>query len=96
MLVQDGVPAGTMASRSKGHHASENVFESARVEPLLILGVQMKAGGDGSWPELGRLRTGRFREEFRAPAGVRKSPKHEPAGLRRCAMVISDFGVFFG
>jgi hypothetical protein len=28
----------------------------------------------------------RFREEFRAPTGVRKSPKNEPAGHVRCAM----------
>ncbi|QJU60073.1 hypothetical protein HL653_22130 [Sphingomonas sp. AP4-R1] len=31
----------------------------------------------------------RFPEEFRAPAGVRKSWKHEPAGCRRCAMGFS-------
>lgn len=28
----------------------------------------------------------RSREEFRAPTGVRKSPKNEPAGHVRCAM----------
>ena len=32
----------------------------------------------------------RFREEFRTPAGVRKSPKNEPAGCRAGAMEIWD------
>ena len=31
---------------------------------------------------LARKQTGGFREEFRTPAGVRKSPKNEPAGMR--------------
>ena len=31
----------------------------------------------------------RFREEFRAPAGVRKSPRNEPAGRTRRSMGIS-------
>lgn len=30
--------------------------------------------------------TDRFREAFRVPTGVRKSPKNEPAGHVRCAM----------
>ena len=34
----------------------------------------------------------RFREEFRAPRGVRKSPRNEPAGRRRWSMGISVFG----
>jgi hypothetical protein len=34
----------------------------------------------------------RFREEFRAPAGVRKSPRKEPAGHRSMAMGISICG----
>lgn len=31
----------------------------------------------------GQKRTVRCREEFRAPTGVRKSPKNEPAGHER-------------
>jgi hypothetical protein len=34
----------------------------------------------------------RIREEFRAPRGVRKSPRNEPAGHRRWSMGISVFG----
>jgi hypothetical protein len=34
----------------------------------------------------------RYREEIRAPAGVRKSPRNEPAGPERCAMGISFTG----
>jgi predicted ATPase len=37
-------------------------------------------------------RTFRSREEFRAPLGVRKSPRKEPAGCRRWSMGISVFG----
>src|SRR5215204_1533900 len=33
-----------------------------------------------------------LREEFRAPAGVRKSPRNEPAGCRWCAMELSASG----
>ncbi len=33
-----------------------------------------------------------LREEFRAPAGVRKSPKQEPAGRMRWSMGISALG----
>ncbi len=39
-------------------------------------------------PDAGK-QPGSYREEFRAPAGVRKSPKNEPAGRRRCVMGIS-------
>ena len=38
-------------------------------------------------------RTGRNPEEFRMPAGVRKSWKPEPGGRRRCAMRFSVFGL---
>lgn len=38
------------------------------------------------------VQTVRNREEFRAPAGVRKSPRKEPAGHRRISMGISSFG----
>jgi hypothetical protein len=34
----------------------------------------------------------RFREEFRAPLGVRKSPRNEPAGHKGRSMGISVFG----
>ena len=40
-------------------------------------------------------RSGRFPEEFRMPAGVRKSWKPEPAGRRRCAMGFSVSGRFW-
>jgi hypothetical protein len=39
---------------------------------------------------LAQKRTGRFREEFRTPLGVRKSPKNEPAVSSRVFMGISD------
>ena len=35
---------------------------------------------------IGRLPNGSFPEEFRAPAGVRKSGRPKPAGRRRCTM----------
>jgi hypothetical protein len=47
--------------------------------------------GQLSASSLGK-RTVCSREEFRAPAGVRKSPRNEPAGHRRSAMGFSAFG----
>ena len=47
-----------------------------------------KAGDGARVKNLQKLLV-RSREEFRAPAGVRKSPRKEPAGHRSMAMEIS-------
>ena len=57
-----------------------------------LVTAQMSASG-AKLPRAGGSWKCRFREEFRTPLGVRKSPKHESAVNMQGLMGISEFGL---
>jgi DNA-binding transcriptional LysR family regulator len=84
-----------LADRAARVYAEAEDIEHAALETarrprgLVRLAVPMSFGTRFVAPILPDF----FREEFRAPIGVRKSPRNEPAGRKRSSMGISVSGL---